>query len=123
MFHLEQMYSWIMLAITYGFNTRIEQLPTYQDLHPNIDFHAIFLKDLVSFEMIRKVKSIFNRIGELIKIRITNNECISSIRSPKAAKAITIYKSFNGWTILEKSLKDRVVPSVVMNFKQSMNRL
>ena len=109
MFHLEQVYSRIMMAITYGFNTTIEQLPSYQELHPNIDFRSIFLKDLVSDEVIRKVSSMFNRIGELIKMRLTNEECISSTRSPKMAKIIAIYKSFDGWTILEKILKDRVV--------------
>ena len=109
MFHLEQLYSRLILAITYGFDTSIEHLPPFHHLHPDINFKTIFLQGLVGDSIIKKVTTMYNRIGELIKMRLTNSACISPDAAPKAARVVKLYQSFTGWTILEKLLKDRVV--------------
>ena len=109
MFQLEQLYTGIILAISYGFSTDFDDLPAFQDLTPTINFKNLFLMNLISTPIIKRVTSVYNRIGDMIKRRLTDSECITPVLSPKAFHIVTVNKMFSGWKILEQLLKQRVV--------------
>ena len=109
MFQLKDLYSRIILAISYGFIHPVQSLPTFRDLDQDISFKEIFLDRLIDDATIAQVTSMYNRIGETIKLRLTDKECISNEKCPRAYKIICLYCSFSGWRILESLLKERLV--------------
>ena len=109
MFQLEDLYSRIILAISYGFVHPVQSLPLFCDIDQDISFKEIFLDGLLNDATISQVTSMYNRIGETIKLRLTDKDCISNDKCPRAYKVICLYRSFSGWKILESLLKERLV--------------
>jgi hypothetical protein len=99
----------IIRSICYAFELGgITFLPSFLDLDTSIDFEHLFLHDLLGSNL-RKCRQIFLRIGEVIKDRLTNEDCILSTTSPKAKIIIQSNPTTDGWTLLEKLLRARVV--------------
>jgi hypothetical protein len=105
---LEKFYSSVMRSVCYAFESGIHFLPSFLDLDTSLDFRSLFLHDLLGSNL-RKCDHVYTRIGEIIKDRLTNSECISSSTSPKAMVIIQSNPTTDGWSLLEKLLRARVV--------------
>ena len=105
---LEKLYSSILMAISFVFETDISFVPSFQMLTRDIDFETVFLTNLVGTTH-SKCFSIFTRLGSILKGCLISSTCISSVRSPKAAIVVRANPLLSGWNLLEKLLRSRLV--------------
>ena len=96
------------MSLSFVFKTDVSFVPTYEMLNRDIDFYTIFLDNLVG-PTLQKGKSIYDRLGAILKSLLTSSTCISTIRSPKAAVIIRANPLLTGWKLLEKLLCSRLV--------------
>ena len=104
---LQKVYSYIIRAITYGFSCQLDIMPTFNDPDKEIRFEPLFLQGLFS-DNLRKAKSVFDQIGEIILDFLQSNDTISKSRTPKADTIIKANKFVSGWVLLECLLKQRL---------------
>jgi hypothetical protein len=104
---MELFYSGLIRSVCYGFEYGITIFPSFQELTSSINFKMICMKDLVGSSL-HKSLQIFLRIGDIIKDRLTSDECIHPSNCPKAKLVIDSNPMAPGWTLLEKLLCARV---------------
>ena len=105
---IEKMYNDILMSLTFVFEMDLSFLPPYKSLGRDIDFESSFLCDLHGFTL-SKCRSVFLRLGTILKSRLTSTSYIASSRSPKAAIIIKANPLATGWSLLEKILCERLV--------------
>ena len=79
---IEKMYVDILMPIMFVFEMDLAFLPPYGSLRRDIDFVSIFLRNLHGFTF-QKCKSVFLRLGTVLKSRLTSSSYISDKRCPK----------------------------------------
>jgi hypothetical protein len=104
---IELFYSGLIRSVCYGFEYGLTIFPSFQELTSTIDFNLICTNGLVGSSY-NKSTQIFRRIGDIIKDRLTSDECISTTKCPKARLVIDSNPTAPGWTLLEKLLCARV---------------
>ena len=105
---IEKMYVDILMSLTFIFEMDLSFLPPFGGLGRDIDFESIFLRNLHGFTK-QKCKSIFLRIGTILKSHLTSSNYISDKRCPKTSIVIRANPIATGWSLLEQILCDRLV--------------
>ena len=101
-------YEGVVRAINLGFQTQFTFIPTFQDLRSNTSFEDLFLGNLFGINL-KKAKSSFVILGQLIRDRLRQDTCISDSTAPKAAVVISSYPQSTGWELLELLFRKRLV--------------
>lgn len=83
-------------------------MPTFDNSSPTLSFSNYFLAGLIGSNY-NKALNVFNQLGQLIKDHISNYECINKTKCPKAFLIVHTYLQLNGWELLEKLFKNRLV--------------
>lgn len=108
-FHsLEQLYNGIMRSLGVGLQSSLHFVPQFRQLNQDTSFFDIFLGNLhgLNFE---KAFSVYDTLGQYIKERLQSTKCISSEKAPKAYDVIHSFPSLDGWSLLEKLVKKRLI--------------
>ena len=105
---MKKLYESIIRSLNIGFSTDLYFLPTFDTLSSTISFSNYFLTGLIGSNY-DKAMNVFNQLGQLIKDRISHHECVDKIKCPKAYLIIHTYLQLNGWELLEKLFKHRLV--------------
>ena len=105
---LQKLYESIIRSLNIGFSTTLHFLPSFEEINANLSFDKNFLHGLIGSNY-DKAKTIYLQLGQLIKDRLTDNECISKSKSPKAYLIIHAYIRIDGWQLLETLFKRRLV--------------
>ena len=105
---IEKMYVDILMSLTFVFEQDLSFLPPYGSLGRDINFEEIFLRNLHGFTL-QKCKSVFLRLGTILKSRLTSKTYINTKQCPKTAIIVNAHPLSTGWNILELILCDRLV--------------
>ena len=84
---LEKLYTSIIMAISFDFETDVSFIPSFQMLNHDTHFEKVFLQNLIGTTH-QKCFSIFTRLGSILKACLISSTCISSSQSLKAAIVI-----------------------------------
>ena len=102
------MYESLIRSLNIGFSATLQFLPTFEQINSDLSFRRYFLDGLIGSNY-DKAFNIFTQLGQIIKDRIVNDECISSASCPKAYIIIHSYLQLDGWQLLETLFKRRLV--------------
>ena len=105
---IEKLYVDILMSLTFVFETDLHFLPPFGSLGRDIDFSLLFLRNIHGFTL-QKCKSIFLRLGTILKSHLTSPSFICDKRCPKTAIVVRANPIATGWTLLEQILCDRLV--------------
>jgi hypothetical protein len=101
----------VILSISNGgYSYDVYHLPSADQLHKNIDLKLYFTDGLDHNEALQhRMEAMYNRIGQIFRIRLLSPECISPEKCPEAAKTISNNTNLDGWKLLTALLKGRLV--------------
>ena len=105
---IHKLYDSIIRSLNIGFSTDLSFLPLFEQLTSETSFKSHFLHGLLGSSY-DKAYNVYHQLGQLIKDRISNDDCVHKDKSPKAYLILHSYIRMDGWTLLETLFRRRLV--------------